>query len=49
MTTIILQVFEKWEIEFVGPIHPPKKRSGSRYIITTTEYLTIWGKSTIVK
>jgi hypothetical protein len=40
-----LQAFEKWSIDFVGPINPPGKRTGARYIITTTEYLTRWVKA----
>jgi hypothetical protein len=33
---VTLQVFEKWEIYFVGLINLPEKRSGARYIITMT-------------
>jgi transposase InsO family protein len=33
----------------VGPINPPVKRIGARYIITTIEYLTIWVEATPVK
>jgi transposase InsO family protein len=44
-----LQAFEKWAIDFVGPINPPGKCTRARYIITTTEYLTIWAESRAVK
>jgi hypothetical protein len=39
---VTLQAFDKWAIDFVGPINPPAKITGARYIITTTEYLTRW-------
>jgi len=37
-----LKPFEKWEIDFVGMIQPPCKRTALRYIINAVEYLTRW-------
>ena len=34
-----LQAFEKWAIDFVGPINPLGKKTGARYIITATDYV----------
>jgi hypothetical protein len=44
-----LQAFEKWAINFVGPINPPGKRTGARYIIAVTKYLTTWDEARAVK
>jgi hypothetical protein len=46
---VTLQQFDKWAIDFVGPINPPAKRIGSRYSITVIGYLTRWEKATPVK
>jgi len=46
---ISLQVFDKWAIDFVGPISPPGKKPGARYIITLTDCLTRWVEAKSIK
>lgn len=46
---MMLQPFEKWEIDFAGPIQPQGKKTRARYIITATEYLTLWAEAQLVK
>ena len=41
---ITLQPFDKWEVDFVGPISLTRKQTGARYIITAIDYLTRWAE-----
>jgi hypothetical protein len=43
-----LQEFEKWAIDFAGPINPQETILGERYIITATHYLKKWEEETPV-
>jgi hypothetical protein len=44
-----LQAFDKWSIDFVGPINPLGKSIGARYIIIAIKYLNRWAEAREVK
>ena len=46
---VTLQAFDKWVVDFVGPINPLGKKIGSRHIIIATDYLTRWVEAKTVK
>ena len=46
---VMLRAFDKWGIDFVGPINPLGKRMDARYIITGIEYLTKWVEAKAVR
>ena len=46
---VTLRGFDKWAIDFVGPMDPPGKRTGARYIITIADYLKRWVEAQKVK
>lgn len=43
------ECFEKWSIEFVGPIAPATHRTRSHYVITCMDYLIRWEKEAPTK
>ena len=46
---ITLQAFDKWVVDFVGPISPAGKCTRARYIITMRDYLTLLVEAVPVK
>lgn len=44
---VTFEPFEKWGMDFVGPINPPSKQK--QYIIVCTNYLTKWAKTKAIK
>ena len=44
---VTFEPFEKWGMDFVGPINLPSKQK--QYIIVCTDYLTKWAKAKAIK
>eukprot|EP00253_Pinus_taeda_P003316 PITA_03316 len=44
---VTLEKFEKWGMDFVGPINPPSREK--YYIIVCTDYLTKWAETKAIK
>eukprot|EP00253_Pinus_taeda_P028512 PITA_28512 len=44
---VTCEPFEKWGMDFVGPINPPSKQRS--YIIVCTDYLTKWAETKAIK
>ena len=41
--------FDKWVVDFVGPINPPRKWASACYIITMKDYVTRWVEEAQIK
>lgn len=37
---VLIEPFEQWALDFVGPINPPS--NGKKYILVCTDYVTKW-------
>ena len=43
---VVLESFEKWAIDFVGPFNPPSHQKD--YILVCTDYVTKWVEARVV-
>ena len=49
VTQVTFHPFDKWVVDFMGPISLTGKRTSARYIIIVTNYLTRWDEAMSVK
>ena len=43
---VLVEPFEKWALDFVGPINPPSKQKN--YILGCINYVTKWVEATVI-
>lgn len=42
-------LFEKWGLDFIGPINPPTQRANAKYILVATDFVTKWTKAKLMR